>query len=362
MAKASTTFPGFAADTLVLTERGYIPISEVLAGDRVYTHCSRWKDVIRTVSEEVVYSYELCVEGLKPIITSPTQTFRVQKNNTGRWIEAQNLTNTDRLTFCYSVPELYPYWPGITFRRSTGPDGLRRTLHKYMDNESFWWLVGAYVGCGAIKKKSRCESVDRHYAYYYCDRCHYDRIYEKALGIFIIRKETFKADKKYVKVGDREFGEFLHLCTCGSNPDLDGEKFVHSAIMNLPVNCLKAYLMGYIENTNSYIDEDGRYYIYIDSLGMVYGLQSCIAKVFGLFVPVKTIRQIQTDNPDECSYLLSFNKNGDGKSIKNVKNAGLPIKSIRKIETPMRMYKLEVTYDESYTVYNLAAGNSEMKS
>ena len=76
MAKASTTFPGFAADTLVLTERGYIPISEVLAGDRVYTHCSRWKDVIRTVSEEVVYSYELCVEGLKPIITCSEEQYR----------------------------------------------------------------------------------------------------------------------------------------------------------------------------------------------------------------------------------------------------------------------------------------------
>lgn len=50
---------GFISTSLVLTQRGFVPIASILVGDIVYTHKHRWRKVIATSCHEVTRSVEI---------------------------------------------------------------------------------------------------------------------------------------------------------------------------------------------------------------------------------------------------------------------------------------------------------------
>lgn len=131
----------FAADTLVLTERGLIPIEDVAVGDRVLTHLGRYRkvtatmakqaDTVRLIGQGLSHGLEVTTE--HPILTTTgagvtdwTRVSDVDLDGNSRW----------------ATPTEYP--------ASTVPTiGGPRPIH--VEDERFAWIVGRWLGDGSLR-------------------------------------------------------------------------------------------------------------------------------------------------------------------------------------------------------------------
>lgn len=75
----------FAPETLVLTETGYVPISKVSVGDRVWTHAQRWRAVtkVHRVEQAPYLTTARCKGGLS-VRATPTHWFRMRQAGRAR--------------------------------------------------------------------------------------------------------------------------------------------------------------------------------------------------------------------------------------------------------------------------------------
>lgn len=137
-------FPCFAAGTLVLTARGYVPIEEVGPGDYVVTHRGRWRRVSRSMRREGAELQEVTVSGAR-LTTTPEHPFLARPEGFrphGRerhfgepgWVEAKDLEGA-------FAAQVLP--------APSGDGADSRT-------EAFWWLVGRYLADGwRVERRGR---------------------------------------------------------------------------------------------------------------------------------------------------------------------------------------------------------------
>lgn len=154
--------PCFVADTLVLTARGLLPISEVMVGDLVLTHRKRWRQVLRagsTIAPTVVASgYGGQLEGTAehPIYARRNEGgFSVwdkaqktpvnipKKLGRPEWIPLANCGECHWASPAAFAPLLAPPLP----------NGLA-------DVPEFWWIVGRWVGDGWVRLRDKAGSGD----------------------------------------------------------------------------------------------------------------------------------------------------------------------------------------------------------
>ena len=139
-------FPCFAEGTLILTDRGYVPIESVSSWDSVLTHLGHWKRVTSTMSREDAPLRLIRGQGIPNLITTDEHPFysrtatREWFNNTKtykrifgkpQWVESRNIANT-------YVGQVLP---------AVGKDG---------HSADFWWLIGRYLADGwMVDRKTR---------------------------------------------------------------------------------------------------------------------------------------------------------------------------------------------------------------
>lgn len=155
--------PCFPAGTSVLTKRGLVDISEVVVGDLVLTHLCRWRPVVRTLKREseVVELQGLGHWGLVATDDHPFLASRLRlkyyphkERGDGHWYEtlltepewtkAKDMKGKQWLSHA-----TYPYddIPTMEFR---GNESIRGQVFN-LNDPSFWWIVGAWVGDGWVR-------------------------------------------------------------------------------------------------------------------------------------------------------------------------------------------------------------------
>jgi intein/homing endonuclease len=154
--------PCFVADTLILTDRGLIPIPKVAVGDRVLTHRNRWRRVLRTggtFSKTVIASgYGAFLEG------TPEHPVYARRDVGSRqvWGAAENRP-------IYHPKKLGdPEW--IHLAQCAGNHWASpvefETLpvpilpNELPDTSAFWWMVGRWVGDGWVRLREETRSGD----------------------------------------------------------------------------------------------------------------------------------------------------------------------------------------------------------
>ncbi len=133
----------FPAGTLILTQRGLVPIEEVHIGDKVLTHCKRWRPVTATMRRAAA-TWRAAGWGNAILTTTaehPVWARTYDRVRDGRepgepeWVAARDLVGL--------------YWASpIEFPATEPPPvGGRGAV---MD-ERFWWMIGRWLGDGSLR-------------------------------------------------------------------------------------------------------------------------------------------------------------------------------------------------------------------
>lgn len=140
-------FPCFVAGTLILSERGYVPIESLSVGDKVLTHKGRWQPVTAVMQRTDAPLRKVFAGGCSGIVTTDEHPFFARSrgwSNTKRrtftqpeWTEAKDLTTN------HFVAQMLP------------EEQSSRDNH----TDDFWWVVGRYIADGwRVERKDRTNS------------------------------------------------------------------------------------------------------------------------------------------------------------------------------------------------------------
>jgi site-specific DNA-cytosine methylase len=154
----------FPAGTLILTERGQVPIEEVAVGDLVLTHKGNWRSVVRTqskTSDTVIVRGQGYTPGIE---VTPNHRFWLRRSRL-RWDNAlrQYRREFDEPEFIpvseaaeyevyWGTPSAYGRWREPQLQVPDVPSAFGR------DARAAWWAIGRWLADGSLTEGSgRCE-------------------------------------------------------------------------------------------------------------------------------------------------------------------------------------------------------------
>lgn len=159
------SFPCFPADSLVLTDKGYKRIADIVCGDKVLTHDKTYQTVSNTFNNGIKPILRINAMAVDEIQCTPNHKFYVRTlKRVGHkairtflepcWKQARELTKKDYLGVAINQNAIIPNWNGIDFQWTDG----RKTRHKnqltnLMKYADFWWIIGRYLGDGWCRKQ-----------------------------------------------------------------------------------------------------------------------------------------------------------------------------------------------------------------
>ena len=129
-------FPCFAAGTLVLTERGYIPIEEIAVGDIVLTHRGRWQRVTSTMRRDGAEIWKIKGFGIPDTYTTSEHPYYCSE-----W------GGTERSFIPVSGLDVGKHCTAMVLPDVECTDG---------HSAEWWWLAGRYLADGwRVARKGR---------------------------------------------------------------------------------------------------------------------------------------------------------------------------------------------------------------
>jgi intein/homing endonuclease len=147
-------FPG---DTLILTDRGHVPISDVIVGDLVFTHLNRWKPVINVFDKGLRETIQIKGQGhpglrVTPnhrfwasVVTgwkSPSKKWGVKERAKLDWVEADRLAGEAFWASPLNVATIKA--PLVIPKAKTGASTEIAVL-----TPAFMWCLGLYAAEGS---------------------------------------------------------------------------------------------------------------------------------------------------------------------------------------------------------------------
>jgi len=143
----------FAKGTLIITERGLVPIEDVVVGDKALTHLGRYRKVTKTSCR---YSDTISVKG------QGHPGIEVTTNHPFYMVEQNRVWDNSRRTYNYKVYS-QPKWVSAgsmnekkRYRWATPIDydvlPIPSVLGRGIDvnDTNFWWLIGRWLGDGLV--------------------------------------------------------------------------------------------------------------------------------------------------------------------------------------------------------------------
>jgi hypothetical protein len=148
--------PCFVADTLILTDRGLLPIPDVVVGDLVLTHQNRWRRVLRTGS---TFAATVIASGYGATLEGTAE----------HPVYARRDSGSCRVSWTYHPKHLEePQW--IPMAESAGSHWASPVAFDELpipplpndlpDTPEFWWMVGRWVGDGWLRRRPETRGGD----------------------------------------------------------------------------------------------------------------------------------------------------------------------------------------------------------
>ncbi|MCM1223291.1 MAG: DNA cytosine methyltransferase [Lachnospiraceae bacterium] len=176
--------PCFPAGTLILTDKGYIPIESVKIGDVVLTHKGNWKKVtavgnrkaetyylkgnitIETTENHPIYSADIKWKGFHN--PNGKRSRKKELSDIGKWTPAINMGGKQWATPAASNELPIPTVHKIDINQKDMP----------VMNAEFWYFVGRWLGDGWVRDGFRADKPNGagHGIIFLCDS--YDKLSE----------------------------------------------------------------------------------------------------------------------------------------------------------------------------------------
>ena len=270
------------------------------------------------------------------------------------WEEAQYLGKRHYVGIAINTKEELPKWKGVRDGR-WGHDNVSNKLTEQFINNSFWYLMGRYVGDGWKKNSHTGNGIVI---------CCGGRNEQKLIDAIT------QCDYTYCKVTERTVSKYM-ISSNELNAFVDrygyyayGKK-IDAETMNLPVELLKSFIEGVM-------DADGcktqwLYKITSVSRELIYSLAQCVAKVYKRPYSIyKTIRPKKTNiegrevnQRDTYSLTYKLEKGKQDKAFYEDGYIWSPIKSVDSYQTVTKIYNMEVENDNSYTANGCIVHNCQ---
>ena len=229
-------FPCLTANTLVLTDKGYKKIIDVMVGDLVLSHDSKYHKVTALLNQGQKNTYQLSSMSTKGLSLTGNHLVYV------RTLEDGKLGN--------------PEWKSV-----------EELLEKDVNGEP---LYKKYLTCSMINGNSK---VLKYTGLDLSDRS-FIRDIGYYLGTRVFSKEKFSFSPTYqVPILKEFFKQYFKY---------DGKLALPGFIINLPNNLMKFFIDGY--SSSSAGKEEDFSYLMAKSKEMIYGLGQCVQKLYS--VPV----------------------------------------------------------------------------
>jgi DNA (cytosine-5)-methyltransferase 1 len=349
-------FPCFEAGTLVMTERGYKRIEDIKKGDMVLTHRQRFRPVVTPMKHKAGEIYELDIFGVDRLRATGEHPFLVKDGDSAVWKRAEELVPGDLIAVPVNREERLPEWNGIIFERR-GQEYCLNNLN--MASPDFWWFVGCYMGDGWCRVTARKGASDNYRVVVACNEEKLKRLESHVGGMFhySAAKERTAWNAHFV---NKELTMFL--MQFGKRA---GGKRLTDAVLNLPVELLRAFLRGYFETDGCRV----RKYHQASTISreLAYGIQACVHKayqrpcaVYRNGMPETCVIEGRTVRQHDF-YIVRF-KEGQSEKDESFFMDGYiwsRFNGSRKVPFDGYVYNMEVEDDNSYTAYNLAVHNCQ---
>ena len=361
------SFPCFLKGTLIETKTGLVPIENIFAlDDEVLTHKGRYRQVLKFMERE--YKGEiLTVRGMMcgDIQCTPKHPFyvreRYRKGHKGirtfrepEWVHADSLTKNHYLGFAVNLNEKIPEWGG-SFDGRWGHKRMVNHLRPLLDNNTFWYLMGRYVGDGWKRGSKTGNGI-----IICCSERNEDSLLKaiEKLGwnCTINRERTVTK----VIISMNELCDFVNRYGYKAHG-----KYIDKDTLDLPRPLLRSFIDGYLESDGCYNGQD--YKITTVSEKLAYTLVQCVAKayhcparIYKTKRPEKVVIEGRTCNQRD-TYQVAWHpdKRKQDKAFYEDGYVWFPIREILSKEMETTVYNMEVEEDNSYTANGAIVHNCQ---
>ena len=135
------SFPCVTKDSLILTEKGYIPFEDVEIGMKVLTKGNTWEKVVKKFDNGKHQTYKLYAMGFENIIVTENHKFYVREKYRKGYKSIR----------CFKEP-IFKEVKDITKNDYFGIPVINEEQEFYTNDIDFWFMLGMYVGDGWLSK------------------------------------------------------------------------------------------------------------------------------------------------------------------------------------------------------------------
>ena len=350
--------PCVTEDSLIITDRGTIPIKNVNVGDSVLTHKNRFRKVFKTMNRQAEGIYRVKVQG------SPTTYITEEHPFYCRKMIRQYKSRKEGCERLFSTPN----WIDSRQLREDDFIGLANYSDKHTTNihnltEKECWLIGRYIADGYIQNNKRHirKNSNNHKVIFCVGKSKLDEFNEKTknCGCHIgINEDRTVYKCRIINI------RFMELCLeCGKGAI---NKKVPFFIMNLPKNKLKQFLAGYMSGDGCYSNE--RYSATSISKVLIYQIGQIVHRLYKTPYnitfckrPKTAVIEGRTVNQHDTwtvRYDTYTHKQQNGVFIDN-NVYGRFVSKEHLSDWKGTVYNLKVEEDNSYTVNNCIVHNCQ---
>lgn len=341
--------PCITSDSLILTNKGYIPFEEVQIGDMVLTKSNTWQKIIKKFNNGVHKTIYLNAMGFENIHCTPEHKFYVREMSR-KWNNEKR--SYDRL---FKKPEFIEA-NNLTSKHYLGVPIIQEEIPFYTNDLDFWYLIGLYLGDGWLKLgkgydvvfglnekkiKKLNENVNKDK---YNWTTHVERTTTK---LRFANKEMYEFISKYIGTGSFE-------------------KHIPYEILCLPKKQLEALYKGYLDSDGCNIKNTDRIQFSSVNRSLIYSFSLIINKLFNRPTQISLVKTKPTKIIENRLvkqhdwYLLRFTMNKKKQDHAFCENNYIwyPFNKIEKGKDE-NVYNMEVDIDHSYIVQGCISKNCQ---
>ena len=333
-------FPCFVAGTRILTERGWVPIEEVVVGDFVLTHTGNWQRVYSTMNKVADHRIEVRGFGIPQINTTEEHPFYVTTKS-HKWNNSRRSTDV-----VMSAPE----WVDAKDIQGKFAGQVLPLIddNTEQDDEDFWWLIGRYLGDGWTTTGSmRGETRRSNRVVICCAHKEANELEEKINQVVHATRSEYRTVTKFT-ITQKWFVDFVAPYGRGAN-----RKTLTKREFSLDEKKAAALLNGWISADGNRDKKNSQYKGTTVSRSLALSMSLLAQRAFGVVarlyeqkVPPTTVIEGRVVNQQTQYQVVIPDKNKhavvqDNYGWKQVKN-------VKRVNEPTFVFNISVEGDESY--------------
>lgn len=337
------SFPCMTSDSLILTEKGYIPYNQIKIGMKVLTKGNTWEKVIKKFDNGIHQTYYLNGMGFENIHVTKNHKFYVREMYRKGHIQKR-----------YFKEPIFKEVKDINKNDYFGLPVIEEEKEFYTKDLDFWFMLGMYIGDGWLSKTGNDIIIS-------CNDKKLKMLKERLdIEKYKYTINDLKKTCHKFRFANKEIYKFIkdNIGTGSEN------KHIPIEIIKLPKKQLQSFYDGYL-NSDGCIVKNKHQFSSINK-NLIYSISLIINKLYkrptSIYkIKVNCKKEIENRIVNQKNwYQLRFKLTKDKQDKAFYENGYIwyPFKSLEKAEKE-NVYNMEVENDHSYIIQGCISKNCQ---